>query len=94
MDIESLEKRNDASIAALGEKTALLKNITSGIHGEVKQHHSVLDAMSKNVGGVHLGLDGAVKKMTRVMESPQGRQYLYAVVGISLALFLLYRYFT
>jgi hypothetical protein len=45
MDIESLEKRNDASIAALGEKTALLKNITSGIHGEVKQHHSVLDAM-------------------------------------------------
>jgi len=45
MDIESLEKRNDASIAALGEKTALLKNITSGIHGEVLQHHSVLDAM-------------------------------------------------
>ncbi len=45
MDIESLEKRNDASIAALGEKTVLLKNITSGIHGEVLQHHSVLDAM-------------------------------------------------
>lgn len=49
---------------------------------------------SKNVGGVRLGLDGAVKKMTRVMESPQGRQYLYAVVGVSLALFLLYRYVT
>lgn len=45
MDIESLEKRNDASISALGEKTALLKNITSGIHGEVLHHHSILDSM-------------------------------------------------
>jgi hypothetical protein len=45
MDIESLEKRNDASISALEGKTALLKNITSGIHGEVLHHHSILDSM-------------------------------------------------
>ena len=28
MDIESLEKRNDASISSLGEKSALLKQVS------------------------------------------------------------------
>ena len=81
MDIESLERRNDASIAALESKTALLKGITSGIHGEVGQQNDLLDEIRRGMQGVHLGLGGTVTKIKRVMEGPRGAQYLYGMVG-------------
>ena len=92
MDIESLERRNDASIEALESKTALLKSITSGIRGEVMHHHSILDSMGKGMHGVQGGLGSAVSKMTRVMEGPNGKQYMYGIFGGALLLYLVYYY--
>lgn len=92
MDIESLERRNDASIEALEGKTALLKSITSGIRGEVMQHHDILDSMGKGMHGVQGGLQGAVTKMTRVMQGPQRNQFMYGVVGGAVFLYVLYYY--
>lgn len=90
MDIESLEKRNDASIDALESKTALLKSITSGIRGEVVKHHDILDSMSKGMHGVQGGIGSAATKMKRVMESPYGRQYVYGVLAGAILLYVLY----
>lgn len=92
MDIESLERRNDASIDALESKTALLKSITSGIRGEVMHQHGILDSMGKGMYGVHGGLRSAGTKMMRVMEGPYGKQYtLYGILGGALILYVLYR---
>lgn len=90
MDIESLERRNDASIDALESKTALLKSITSGIRGEVMHHHDILDSMGKGIHGVQGGLGSALTKMSRVMEGPQGKQYMYGVLGGAILLYILY----
>jgi hypothetical protein len=91
MDIESLERRNDASISALESKTALLKSITSGIHGEVRQHHSLLDQLSTGMQGVQMGLGGTVTKIQRVMEGPRGVQYVYGMAGGCFVLWCLYK---
>eukprot|EP00890_Picochlorum_soloecismus_P000524 jgi/Picsp_1/1472/NSC_04950-R1_qc- bet1 mbet1 family len=90
MDIESLEKRNDATIASLGEKSALLKHITSSIHGEVSAQHTVLDRMAQGVGGVQMGLQGTVTKIQRVMEGPEGRKIIYIALAIVVIIFVLY----
>lgn len=45
MDPESLERDNDRSVDQLGEKTALLKNLTKGIHEEVETHNRMLERL-------------------------------------------------
>ena len=91
MDIESLERRNDASISALESKTALLKGITAGIHGEVGQQNKLLDELRRGMLGVQLGLGGTVTKIKRVMEGPRGTQYMYGMVGGVALLMLVWR---
>jgi hypothetical protein len=44
-DPESLERENDRSIDALGERVGALRAMTSGIHGEVESQHRLLDSM-------------------------------------------------
>jgi hypothetical protein len=91
MDIESLERRNDASISALESKTALLKGITAGIHGEVGQQNQLLDELRRGMLGVGLGLGGTMTKIKRVMEGPRGAQYMYGMVGGMVLLMLFWR---
>ena len=45
VDPESLERENDRSIDALGERVGALRAMTSGIHGEVESQHRLLDSM-------------------------------------------------
>lgn len=43
------------------------------------------------MGSVHGGLGSTVTKIRRVMEGPQGRQYMYGVLGcVALLLFVYY----
>ena len=92
MDIESLERQNDASISALEEKTALLRGITSGIHAEVRQQNNVLEELKRGMQGVRVGLGGTVVKIKRVMEGPRGSQYMYGMVGGVVLLLLFTKY--
>lgn len=89
MDIESLERRNDSSISLLEGKTAMLKSITAGIQGEVRQQHDILDQIGRGVEGVKVGLGGTVTKIQRVMEGPRGRQYMLGMLGGGVILFIL-----
>jgi len=91
-DIESLERRNDASIAALESKTSLLRGITAGIHGEVRQQNDLLEELKRGIQGVQVGLGGTVVKIKRVVEGPRGAQYVYGMVGGVVLLVTFWKY--
>jgi hypothetical protein len=91
-DIESLERRNDASIAALESKTSLLRGITAGIHGEVRQQNDLLVVLMRGILGVLVGLGGTVVKIKRVVEGPRGAQYVYGMVGGVVLLVTFWKY--
>ncbi|KAL6772437.1 BET1 [Auxenochlorella protothecoides x Auxenochlorella symbiontica] len=93
VDPESLEKENDRDIAALGDRVGMLRNITSGIHAEVEEHHTVLDNMSMSMSGIQLGLRASANKFKQVMNGPQGRSYILYGGVLAVVLFIMYLWY-
>ncbi|CAG9465577.1 unnamed protein product [Pedinophyceae sp. YPF-701] len=89
-DPESLERNNDAQIAQLEDRVGMLKDITSGIHGEVGRHNRVLDGVDGafNVSRAQLG--GTVDRFSRVMVSQVKSKPLVTVGIMVAALWVLY----
>jgi hypothetical protein len=91
-DPESLERENDAAIGHMGDRVAMLKKITAGIHEEAESHHRLLDTMSEQMGGVGGGLRETVAHFNKVFVADKnGRQFCYMVLGITAGVFFLFR---
>lgn len=74
----------------LTDASYYMVQITSGIHSEVETHHSLLDKMTINIGGAQIGIGATVKKVSKVMENPQGRRTVYIAVSIVLIMFFFF----
>jgi len=90
VDPESLERENDRDIERIGERTSLLKQVTSGIKDEVEKSHRALDSIAGDMGSARMSLGATVHRFKKVFEEPQKKQLLYWVATIVLVLFLLY----
>ena len=91
-DPESLERENDAAIDHMGDRVAMLRKITSGIHDEAESHHRLLDGLSDNMGGIGGGLKETMSHFNKVfVENKNGRQFCYMVGGITFTIWFLYR---
>ncbi|GLC50819.1 hypothetical protein PLESTB_000435500 [Pleodorina starrii] len=90
VDIESLEQENDRDLDHLADRVALLKNVTHGINKEVDNQHKLLDNMDGSFMSVR-GLMGAVTDKFRVVYNDKAnRRFIYGVVGVAAALFLVW----
>jgi blocked-early-in-transport protein 1 len=47
-DPESQERDNDTAINHMSDRVAMLKKITSDIHGEAESHHRLLDGGARD----------------------------------------------
>ena len=91
-DPESLERENDAAIDHMGDRVAMLRKITSGIHDEAESHHRLLDGLSDNMGGIGGGLKETMSHFNKVfVENKNGRQFCYMVGGITFTIWFFYR---
>ncbi|KAK9813281.1 hypothetical protein WJX72_011867 [[Myrmecia] bisecta] len=90
VDPESLERENDRSIDALGERVGMFKQLTSGIHDEAESHHKLLDDMGATMSGAHVGLGTAVRRFKSVFEDPRKLKMAYIVGGIVTLTLVLY----
>ena len=72
----------------------MFPQVTSGIHGELQNHHAILDKMSQGMSGASLGLGATVGKFRRIMENPQSRKSMYIALVAAVALFVLYLWWT
>ena len=90
-DPESLERENDAAIDHMGDRVAMLRKITSGIHDEAESHHRLLDGLSDNMGGIG-GLEGDHVPLQQGVRGEQERATVLLHGGrITLTIWFLYR---
>lgn len=92
VDIEALEQENDRELDHLGDRVALLKNLTHGINKEADSHHKLLDNMDTNFMSAR-GLMTAVTDKFRMVYNDKGnKQIIYGVVAVAVVLFLLWHF--
>ena len=91
-DPESLERDNDIAIDHMGDRVAMLRKITSGIHDEAESHHRLLDEIGGSMGGVGANLQQTLAHFNKVfVENKNGRQFCFMVGGMTFVVFLLFQ---
>ncbi|KAK9821837.1 hypothetical protein WJX74_002997 [Apatococcus lobatus] len=90
LDLESQEQENDKGIDALGDRVSMLRQLTSGIKGEVDSHHRLLDNMASDMTGSSAGLAGTFRRFKSVFEAPRERQSALVIVGCVGVLLVIY----
>ena len=91
-DPESLERENDNDIDHMGDRVAMLRKITSGIHDEAESHHRLLDDIGGSLGSVGANSQQTMAHFNKVfVENKNNRQFCFMVGGITFVVFLLYR---